>query len=88
MLLDRHPARLVRLHDGVTWPFLIGGAWLAGIGFTMALFLNGLAFPAAAYPGEEAAGKIGTLLGSLISAVLGTGVLLFASRNARADSRV
>jgi NhaA family Na+:H+ antiporter len=54
---------------------LTGGAGLAGIGFTMALFLNALAFPVAHFPAEEAAGKIGPLAGSVVSAVLGSAVL-------------
>ncbi|MGE3820669.1 MAG: Na+/H+ antiporter NhaA [Isosphaeraceae bacterium] len=68
------------LPDGVSWPMLVGGACLAGIGFTMALFINGLAFPVADFPAKEAAGKIGVLLGSLVSAVLGAGILLWALR--------
>ncbi len=48
----------------MTWGMLVGGACLAGIGFTMALFLNGLAFLVPEYSASEAAGKIGTLLGS------------------------
>ena len=68
------------LPDGVTWGMLAGGACLAGIGFTMALFLNALAFPVADFPVSEAAGKIGTLAGSLVSAVLGAVVLSLAVR--------
>jgi len=71
---------LTSLPDGVSWGMLVGGACLAGIGFTMALFLNGLAFPAAAFPEAEAAGKIGTLAGSAASAVLGAIVLAIAVR--------
>lgn len=33
------------LPSGVTFAHLHGAAWLAGIGFTMALFVDGLAFP-------------------------------------------
>ena len=73
-------ARLTSLPDGVTWGMLTGGACLAGIGFTMALFLNALAFPVAQFPAEEAAGKIGTLVGSIVSAVLGSVVLASALR--------
>jgi NhaA family Na+:H+ antiporter len=73
-------ARLTSLPDGVTWGMLTGGACLAGIGFTMALFLNALAFPVAHFPVEEAAGKIGTLVGSVVSAVLGSVVLASALR--------
>lgn len=69
---------LAALPDGVTWRMLVGGACLAGIGFTMALFINGLAFPVAVFPTKEAAGKLGVLLGSLVSALLGVGILLWA----------
>lgn len=71
---------VTQLPDGVTWPLLVGGACLAGIGFTMALFINGLAFPAAVFPAKEAAGKLGTLLGSAVSAALGGGIILLAVR--------
>jgi NhaA family Na+:H+ antiporter len=66
---------LTSLPDGVTWPMLAGGACLAGIGFTMALFLNSLAFPGAAFAEAATAGKIGTLAGSVVSAVIGAVVL-------------
>jgi len=72
--------RVTSLPDGVTWGMLTGGACLAGIGFTMALFLNALAFPVADFPAYEAAGKIGTLVGSIASAVLGSVVLSVALR--------
>jgi NhaA family Na+:H+ antiporter len=73
-------ARLTSLPDGVTWGMLTGGACLAGIGFTMALFLNALAFPVSQFPTAEAAGKIGTLAGSVVSAVVGSLVLASALR--------
>ena len=84
MLLCAIAVRLgvTSLPDGVTWGMLAGGACLAGIGFTMALFLNGLAFPAAEFPAAEAAGKIGTLAGSLVSALVGASVLALALRRA------
>lgn len=46
---------------------------LAGIGFTMALFISGMAFPGT---GLESQAKLGILLGSLVSAVAGIAVLL------------
>jgi NhaA family Na+:H+ antiporter len=67
-----------KLPKGVSWPVLAGGACLAGIGFTMSLFLNALAFPEGEYAALAAGGKIGTLLGSVASAVLG-GILLIAT---------
>jgi len=66
---------LTSLPDGVTWPMLAGGACLAGIGFTMALFLNSLAFPDVMFAGAAAAGKIGILAGSMVSAAIGALVL-------------
>jgi Na+:H+ antiporter, NhaA family len=75
--------RVTSLPDGVTWGMLAGGACLAGIGFTMALFLNTLAFPVAHFPADEAAGKIGTLAGSVVSAALGSMVLASALRHTR-----
>ena len=80
-------SKISRLPDGVTWGMLAGGACLAGIGFTMALFLNSLAFPAAAFPASEQAGKIGTLAGSLTSGVLGAVVLTIALMGRRAQER-
>ena len=64
----------------MTWGRLAGGACLAGIGFTMALFLNALAFPVADFAADEAAGKIGTLAGSVVSALLGGALLSSALR--------
>jgi NhaA family Na+:H+ antiporter len=63
---------LARLPSGVPWLAILGGGCLGGIGFTMSLFVAGLALE-----GEQLeAGKLGTLIGSTISAVLGCGLLL------------
>ncbi|MFZ2486762.1 MAG: Na+/H+ antiporter NhaA [Anaerolineae bacterium] len=59
---------LTELPQGVTWRHIYGAAWLAGIGFTMALFINGLAF--AGNPLQDTA-KIGILVASVISGVGG-----------------
>jgi len=77
---------IAKLPDGVSWWLLLGGACLAGVGFTMALFINGLAFPSSEFPEMESAGKLGTLLGSVISAVLGAGVILLVVRNRQGTS--
>jgi NhaA family Na+:H+ antiporter len=75
-----------RLPDGVTWPMVAGAACLAGIGFTMALFLNSLAFPVEEFPQLEMAGKLGIMAGSLISLLLGAALLALAIRaRARRD---
>jgi NhaA family Na+:H+ antiporter len=67
---------LAKLPDGVTWNILFGASCLAGIGFTMSLFIAGLALDADLL----AAGKIGTLAGSVLSAVFGMGLLAFFLR--------
>ena len=69
---------VAKLPQGVTWPVLLGGGFLAGIGFTMSLFVAGLAF--AGEPRLLADAKIGILLGSVCSAAVGAGLLLFALR--------
>jgi NhaA family Na+:H+ antiporter len=60
----------------LTWGLLAGGACLGGIGFTMSIFLAGLALPDALLD----AGKLGTLMGSLVSAIAGIVLLLQFSR--------
>jgi Na+:H+ antiporter, NhaA family len=62
--------------SGATWPQVYGAALLCGIGFTMSLFIGGLAFPGNAELIDEA--KIGVLAGSLLSALVGWLVLRFA----------
>lgn len=66
-------AGLAELPPGVSWPVLISGSFLAGIGFTMALFIDGLAFGA---DGLDTA-KTGVLVGSAVSAILGMTFLLW-----------
>ncbi|WP_298674271.1 Na+/H+ antiporter NhaA [uncultured Sphingomonas sp.] len=65
---------------GVSWAQIYGMALLAGIGFTMSLFVGGLAFPGDAMLVEEV--KMGVLAGSLLSAVGGFAVLALAARRA------
>ncbi|MGN6496088.1 MAG: Na+/H+ antiporter NhaA [Tsuneonella sp.] len=59
--------------ENAGWPAIWGVSVLCGIGFTMSLFISELAFPGSRLLVEEA--KIGILLGSLISAVLGYALL-------------
>ncbi|MGZ8350490.1 MAG: Na+/H+ antiporter NhaA [Allosphingosinicella sp.] len=61
---------------GATWLQVYGVSLLCGIGFTMSLFIGGLAFPEQVRLVDEA--KIGTLLGSIASALTGFLVLRFA----------
>ena len=63
---------LCRLPQGTTWPILAGGSFLTGIGFTMALFISGLALDGA----NLNAAKVGVLSASFLSAA--AGMLLLA----------
>jgi len=54
------------LPEGVNWPQFIGMGFAAGIGFTVSIFVGGLAFES---PGVTDLAKIGILVASLIAAV-------------------
>ncbi|SBV31346.1 sodium-proton antiporter [uncultured Sphingopyxis sp.] len=69
---------------GATWLQIHGVALLCGIGFTMSLFIGGLAFPGDALLVEEA--KIGILMGSLVAALAGFAVLRFAPLHPQHDA--
>jgi len=56
------------LPAGVSWKQVYGVGWLAGIGFTMSLFIGGLAFDDDAH---IMMGKVGILVGSLIAGLGG-----------------
>ncbi len=60
--------KLASLPQGVNWKNLYGAGMLAGIGFTMSLFIASLAF---ANPELLDLSKIGVLTGSIISGVFG-----------------
>ncbi len=64
--------KLARLPEGVNWGVIMGGGFLAGIGFTMALFISGLALSG---PVLDAA-KVGVMAGSAFSAVVGMTLLV------------
>ena len=66
---------------GTTWPQFVGIGTLAGIGFTMSLFVGDLAFRGGARQAAyEVQAKIGVLLASVLAALLGSAVLWAATR--------
>lgn len=66
-----------RLPTGASWAGFYGVSLLCGIGFTMSLFITSLAFEHTGPDGALSADRVGILLGSIISAVLGYLVLRF-----------
>ena len=74
---------LSHLPDGVRWAHVVGIGALAGIGFTVSLFITGLAF---SDPELVDASKIGVLGGSTLAALAGIALLLLAGRRPRADA--
>ena len=72
---------LSRLPAGVRWAHVVGVAALAGIGFTVSLFIADLAYTD---PADLDAAKIGVLGGSVVAAIVGLLALLLVSRRSRA----
>jgi NhaA family Na+:H+ antiporter len=64
---------------GAGWGQVYGVAVLCGIGFTMSLFIGGLAFTD---PQHETAVKLGVLAGSALSGLAGAAILLLVRRPA------
>ncbi len=68
---------LARLPSGTNWLQVYGVACLTGVGFTMSLFIGGLAFDGAERIDQV---RLGVLMGSIASGVLGYTLLRLASR--------
>lgn len=64
---------LAELPEGSSWRHLIGTAFLAGIGFTMALFISGLAFAETHFEREA---QLAILVASVLAAGVGIAILL------------
>tara|TARA_R110002096_G_scaffold327314_1_gene521389 strand:- start:12390 stop:13592 length:1203 start_codon:yes stop_codon:yes gene_type:complete len=74
-----HRFGLASIAENINWLHIFGVALLGGIGFTMGLFLNALAFPD---NGNLEISRLAILLGSLFSAVAGlTWLHLFLPHN-------
>ncbi len=73
---------LARLPEGANWLGVYGTSLLAGVGFTMSLFIGTLAWESDGYATPL---RLGVLIGSLASGVAGFLVLLAATRRGPAD---
>ena len=77
--------RFASLPIGVTWGQVLGVAWACGIGFTLSLFIAGLAFEHGS--GDYFAGdRLGILVGSVASAVAAWLVLQWSLGPAREET--
>lgn len=65
-------AGLAKLPEGVNWRYMFGVSCLAGIGFTMSLFIGTLAFND---PSIEAQVRVGVVAGSMLSMLLGFAIM-------------
>jgi len=65
-----------------SWRQLIGAGALAGIGFTMSLFIAGQAFPV---EGDFVAAKAAVFVGSIIASIIGV-LILWNARNGQDES--
>lgn len=65
--------RVAILPTGLRWSLILGGGILAGIGFTMALFIANLAYD----PTQLNAAKLGILSASIFSALVGIALLRY-----------
>jgi Na+:H+ antiporter, NhaA family len=70
-------AKITVLPQGVTWKHLAGAGVLAGIGFTMSIFISNLAFTDMALVRPS---KIAVLIASLTATVVGLGILFNPSK--------
>lgn len=71
--------RLASLPKDANWGHVLGVSILCGIGFTMSLFVGSLAFEpgVSGYAGED---RMGILTGSILSAIIGYGVMVMACK--------
>ena len=65
---------------GATWKMLFAVACLGGIGFTMSIFVDNLAFDAATHLDLINKGKISILLASTAAAILGSLLIIILSK--------
>ena len=65
------------LPEGLEWRHIYGVSFLAGIGFTMSMFISDLAFKSEQY---VQIAKVGILVASILSATIGMLFLLITSR--------
>lgn len=77
--------KIASLPVGVTWKHIIGAGFLGGIGFTMAIFIDNLAFAVDSHSIEIA--KLGILFSSLIAGIVGYLLLYFSGNPKKSKTK-
>jgi len=75
---------LATLPGGVTWRQFFSASMLAGIGFTMSLFISGAAFEND--PALQETAKLAILVASLLAAAIGSSLMYLTSPSAEGSS--
>ncbi|MCX7546472.1 Na+/H+ antiporter NhaA [Xanthomarina sp. F1114] len=78
--------KIITVPSDINNAHIVGVGFLAGIGFTMAIFIASLAFLNT--PAYVDSAKIGILLGSLVSAIIGYFILLINSKRTESPSKL
>ncbi len=74
--------RIAELPRGITMAQLHAASWLGGIGFTVSIFIAGLAFPDRE---QYAVSRIAVLLASILAAISGGSLLAFCFKSRRSS---
>lgn len=72
--------RLAKMPEGMGWGQMWALGMIAGIGFTMSLFIGFLAFKE---PAMQDSVRMGVVVGSMVSAVVGAAIFWMVTRNAK-----
>ncbi|RII95373.1 Na+/H+ antiporter NhaA [Clavibacter michiganensis] len=81
LLVTRLPG--IRLDPSLRWPDVLGLSFVAGIGFTVSLLVGELAYGTGS--AQDDVVKVGVLIGSLVSAIIGGTILAIRGRQHAAD---
>ncbi|MDY0945862.1 Na+/H+ antiporter NhaA [Frigoribacterium sp. CFBP9039] len=76
LLVTRLPG--IRLDPSLRWPDVLGLSFVAGIGFTVSLLVGELAYGTGS--AQDDVVKVGVLVGSLVAALIGAGILVVRGR--------
>ena len=70
--------KITELPKGINFKQILGVSAIAGVGFTMSIFIGNLAFSGDLISINSA--KVGIIIGSIISGILGYVILLLSSK--------